>query len=136
MSDVAGRPDVRTPKLLNSQTVFAMVDRLISAAQVFTQLLTAGHQKLPSTETPVRPLIGLPPEQVRLAWDKAVSNTDDKKSRATGQKGGRRVEELQALATDAPTPPKPRRARMAAHRRLIDDATGQLLLLVGQKANH
>jgi len=113
-----------------------MVDRLISAAQVFTQLLTAGHQKLPSTETPVRPLIGLPPEQVRLAWDKAVSNTDDKKSRATGQKGGRRVEELQALATDAPTRPKPRRARMAAHRRLIDDATGLLLLLVSQKANH
>jgi len=111
----------------------AYVDRLIAAAQVFTQLLTNGQQK-PEHERQVRPLIGLPPDQVRLAWEKAVSNAGGKKIREAMVK--RAVKELQSEIPDAPTPPKRRHARMAAHRQMIDEAIGQLLLMVSQKANH
>jgi hypothetical protein len=48
------------------------VDRLISAAQVFTQLLTNGQQK-PEHERQIRPLVGLAPDQVQLAWVNAVN---------------------------------------------------------------
>jgi hypothetical protein len=57
---------------------------------VFTQLLTAGQQK-PEHERQIRPLIGLPPEQVRLAWDKALSNAGGKKSRRPWLKGRSKI---------------------------------------------
>ena len=47
------------------------VHRLISAAQVFTNLLT-NSQKKPERETQVRPLVGLTADQARMAWERAV----------------------------------------------------------------
>ena len=41
------------------------VNRLISAAQVFTHLVTNRHQTAPEHETQVRPLIGLTPEEAK-----------------------------------------------------------------------
>jgi hypothetical protein len=55
------------------------VGRLMSAAQVFTHLMTAGHQK-PEHEKQVRPLAGLTPAQAQLAWDRAGEIVDGRKT--------------------------------------------------------
>src|SRR5262245_16598034 len=47
------------------------VDKMISAAQVFTHLRTNSTQK-PERETQVRPLVGLSKEAAQSAWENAV----------------------------------------------------------------
>jgi hypothetical protein len=48
------------------------VNQFISAAQVFTHLGATSSLQKPEHETQVRPLLGLPPEQAKLAWDRAL----------------------------------------------------------------
>ena len=109
-------------------------DRRISAAQVFTQLPTSCRQHKPEYEFQVRPLIGLPPEQVNVAWERAVKKAGGGKITARLIKNA--VKELQP-AGPAPTTPKPADQPTKSERRqLISAAIGELLLLVSQKANH
>jgi hypothetical protein len=54
------------------------VNRLISAAQVFTHLVTICHQKT-EHETQVRPLVGLIAEQAQKAWEHAVEKAGGRK---------------------------------------------------------
>ena len=111
------------------------VNRMILAAQLFTHLVTTRHQK-PDHETQLRPLIGLPLEQAEVAWENAVTKAGGRK--ITAQLVRRTVKELKSEAPGTPevsVAPKPR-VRMAAHRQMIDDAIGQLLLLLSQKASH
>ena len=108
------------------------VDRLISAAQVYTYLLTNSQEK-PQHETQVRPLVGLTPEQVQLAWNSAVEKAGGRKTTARLVK--KAVQELQLAG---PTKPVAKKAgpTKAERRRLIDDTIGQLLALVSKKADH
>jgi hypothetical protein len=112
------------------------VDFLIAAAQVFNHLRTISSQQPPQHETQVRPMVGLPPEQVQQAWQAAIAKAGNGK--VTARHVQNAVKELRSEApenTETPAAPKPR-ARMAAHRQMIDDAIGQLLLLLSQKASH
>jgi hypothetical protein len=109
------------------------VDRLISAAQVFTHLMTNSHQK-PDHETQLRPLIGLTPAEAQVAWQCAVEMAGGRNITARLVK--RAVHELQLTpATSQPGAKAPRQNKVE-QRRLINDAIGQLLVLLGQKANH
>ncbi len=70
------------------------VNRLISAAQVSTHLVTICHQCKPGHESQVRPLIGLAPEQAQAAWEHAVGKAGPRphgakrSQRAPTQRGG------------------------------------------------
>jgi hypothetical protein len=55
------------------------VDRLISAAQVFKQLVTHSHQVKPDHETQTRPRVSLRSEQAQLAWKRAVEKAGGRK---------------------------------------------------------
>jgi hypothetical protein len=108
------------------------VDRLISAAQVFTHLLTNSHQK-PDHETQVRPLVGLTQDQAQQAWDRAVQKAGGRRITARTVKSA--VQELGFAPEAKPAASEPRQTR-AQRRRLIDEAIGQLLVLLSQKASH
>jgi hypothetical protein len=109
------------------------VDRLISAAQVFTHLMTNSHQK-PDHETQLRPLIGLTPAEAQVAWQCAVEMAGGRKITARLVK--RAVHELQLTPAKNQPAAKAPRQNKTEQRRLINDAIGQLLVLLGQKANH
>ena len=109
------------------------VNRLILAAQVFAPLVTISHQRRPEHETQVRPLIGLTPPQAQLAWEHAVEKAAGKKITQRLVKAA--VQELQLGGSPAPVTQQPRRNK-AEQRRLVDDAIGQLLMLLSQKASH
>jgi hypothetical protein len=78
-------------------------------------------------------LLGLPPEEVKLAWQYAAQLAGGRQITARLVK--RAVHELQLTANTPPVSPAPR-PNKAEQRRLINDAIGQLLVLLGQKANH
>jgi hypothetical protein len=105
---------------------------LISAAQVFTCLGTFSSQIKPQHETQVRVLVGLPAEQVKAAWVRAVE-----------QAGGRKVTAAMVKAAIAELDPSAPRVSKAASRpsltqtrQLVDAANGELLVLTSQNANH
>ncbi|MHC1764501.1 MAG: hypothetical protein AB9869_09360 [Verrucomicrobiia bacterium] len=108
------------------------VDRLISAAQVFSHLLT-NCQHQPEHESQIRPLVGLTPEQAQLAWTCAVENAGGRKITARLVK--RAMQDLGLAA-----PPKPvskiNRNEKAERRKLINETVGQVLLLISQKAGY
>lgn len=106
------------------------VDRLISAAQVFTHLMTISHQ-IPDHETQIRPLVGLTPEQAQLAWTCAVESAGGRKITARLVK--RAMHDLGLAAPPKPVSKINRKAK-AERRKLINDTIGQLLLLISQKA--
>ena len=108
------------------------VDRISSAALVTTRLLTICQQK-PQHESQVRPLVGLTPEQAQEAWDRAIEDAGGRKITARLVKAA--VKELQLGGKPAPVDPKPR-VNKAEQRRLIDDAIGQLLALLSQRASY
>jgi len=109
------------------------VNRLISAAQVFTDLVTIGHQTKPEHERQVRPLVGLTAEQAQKAWDRAIEKAGGRKITARLVKAA--VQELQPAAGTKPVPSQPRQNK-AEQRKLIDGAIGELLVLLSQKASH
>jgi hypothetical protein len=49
------------------------VDRLISGSQLLTFLRANCSQLKPEREAELRPLIGLSPEQAKIAWERAVN---------------------------------------------------------------
>jgi hypothetical protein len=108
------------------------VDRLISAAQVFTNLVTNSHQK-PGHETQLRPLVGLTPDQAQQAWEHAVEKAAGRRITARIVKAA--VQELGLGPGAKQAAPEPRQTR-AEKRRLIDEAIGQLLVLLSQTASH
>ena len=106
---------------------------LISAAQVFTHLVTICHQRTPEHEGQVRPLIGLTPEQANAAWDLAVQKAGTR--RVTEKLVKSAVRELGLVQEEETTAREPRQTRVQ-RRRLIDEVVGQLLVLLSQKAPH
>jgi hypothetical protein len=52
---------------------------LMSAAQLFTQVFADGKGPKPRHESQLRPLVGLSPEQARLAWERAAQNAGKKR---------------------------------------------------------
>jgi hypothetical protein len=109
------------------------VNRLICAAQIFRKLGTGSSLLKPERETQVRPLVGLAPEQVQLAWERAVQKATG--GRITERLVKKAVQELQ-LAGPAKPVAKEQGPTKAERRRLIDDTFGQLLALVSRKADH
>jgi hypothetical protein len=109
------------------------VDQLISAAQMVRQLRASSSQLKPDHETQVRPLIGLTPEQARLAWERAVQKAGG--GRITARLVKKAVQELQLAGPAKPVATKDGPTKVE-RRRLIDDTIGQLLALVSQKADH
>ena len=109
------------------------IDYLISAAQRFTHLCTNCAERKPERESQLRPLIGLTPEQAQLAWERAVEKAAGRKITARLVKAA--VQELQLAPATKPATREPRQTK-AEKRRLIDEAIGQLLILLSQKASH
>ena len=109
------------------------VNRLISAAQVFTQLVTICHQTKPEYESQVRPLVGLTPGQAQVAWERAIEKAGGRKITARLVKAA--VQELQPAGGAKPAPSQPHQNK-AEQRKLIDGAIGELLMLLSQKASH
>src|ERR1051326_4926214 len=56
------------------------VDQLIAAAQLFTHLRAIALNPGPHHESQVRVLVGLSPEQAKLAWDKALQRAGGARS--------------------------------------------------------
>ena len=106
---------------------------MISAAQVFTHLVTISHQTKPEHERQVRPLVGLTAEQAQKAWDRAIEKAAGRKITARLVKAA--VQELQPPASAKSVPSQPRQNK-AQQRKLIDGAIGELLVLLSQKASH
>jgi hypothetical protein len=109
------------------------VDQLISAAQMVRHLRASSSQLKPDHETQVRPLMGLTPEQARLAWERAVQKAGGWK--ITARRVNKAVQELQFGGAAKPAAKKTGPTK-AERRRLIDDTIGQLLAMISQKADH
>jgi len=110
------------------------IDRLICAAQVFTCLMTNCHENKPEHESQVRPLIGLTPEEATRAWAHAVEKAGARRITAAIVKSA--IRDLQLGKPENAAYKQSPRVNQAAQRRLIDQAVGELILLLGQKANH
>jgi hypothetical protein len=108
------------------------VHYLMSAAQLFTHLVTNCEHRKPERESQLRPLIGLTPDQAKLAWDHAAEKAGEAKITARLVKAA--VQEL-GLGTPKPVNRESRQSK-AEKRRLIEETIGQLLLLLRQKAEH
>jgi len=119
--------------LVNWQYGRRYVDYLISAVQVLTNLSTSSSQIRPEHETQLRPLIGLTPEQAVQAWERAAAKAGARK--VTEKLVRQAMNELQLAPPPRPLSLKTRSAR-AEHRRIINGAIGELLLLLSQKADH
>ena len=104
------------------------VDRLISAAQVFTHLMTNSHQK-PERETQVRPLVGLSPADAQQAWERAVAVAGGRNVTERLVKQIVRQMKPQQTGTAAARTIRPSRAEQ---RKQIDTAIGELLVLAGR----
>jgi hypothetical protein len=109
------------------------VYHLISAAQLFTQVFADGKAPKPRHESQLRPLMGLSPEQAQLAWERAAQNAGN--GRITARLVKTAVRELHLGASPKPIDHQPGKTK-AEQRRLIIDASRQLLLLLSRKAKH
>jgi len=76
----------------------------------------------------------LPPEQINVAWERAVKKAGGRKITARLVKNV--VKELQPAGATAATPKPADQPTKSERRQLISAAIGELLLLVSQKANH
>jgi hypothetical protein len=104
----------------------------MSAAQLFTYLVTNCEHRKPERESQLRPLIGLSPEQAKLAWDHAAEKAGSAKITARLVKAA-----VQDLGLGTPKPAKREtRQTEVEKRRLIEETISQLLLLISQKAEH
>lgn len=108
-------------------------NRLVLAAQVVSELATKCHQRPPDNEAQVRPLIGLTPDQVQLAWECAVQMAG--RQRITERIVKSAIEALEIKPKTETAAPLPKLNR-ATQCRLIQDAFGELLVLLSQKAAH
>ena len=76
---------------------------------------------MPEHEAQLQPLLGLTPSEVQQAWQSAAEKARERK--ITAQMVKNAVKELKSEKPEVPVAPKPR-ARMAAHRQLIDETIG------------
>ena len=106
---------------------------MISAAQLFTYLSANCLQRKPDHESQLRPLVGLAPEQAKSAWEHAVQKAGNRRITARMVKSA--MQELKLAGQAAPVAQKQGPTK-AEKRQLIDDAFGQLLLLLSQKVAH
>ena len=106
---------------------------LIAAAQLFTHLLSNCEHRKPDHESQLRPLAALPPEQAQLAWESAVQEAGGRRITAARVKAA--VKQL-GLAPATPPVNKITRQTKAEQRRKLDEAIGQLLVLISQKAGY
>jgi hypothetical protein len=111
----------------------AHVYRLITAAQLFTSLAALADVPKPDHESQLRPLFGLTPPQAQLAWQYAAQKGCGRPITARLVKGA--VKELQ-LVSNTPKVSRQSRPNKSEQRRLVGDAFGELLMLIGQKANY
>ena len=107
---------------------------LISAAQVFASLSGLNEVPLPDCESQLRPLFGLQPSQVQLAWHYVVAKSAGR--RITAQRVRSAVHELGLSPHQSAAAPRERRPDKNEQRRLIRAAIGELLLLISQKASY
>jgi hypothetical protein len=107
------------------------VDRLICAAQVFMYLRTNCSQTTPEREGQVRPLVGVKPEQAKLAWEKAAQKARGRKITEALVRAA--VRELQGPPATKTVKQQPTRAEK---RRALDTRIAELLVLLSQKAAH
>ena len=105
---------------------------MISAAQVFTDLVTISHQTKPEYESKVQPLVGLTSDQAQVAWERAVEKAAGRKITARLVKAA--VQELQPPGGAKPVPSQPRQNK-AEQRKLIDGAIGELLCRFGTESD-
>ena len=96
-------------------------------------LVTICHQCKPDHESQVRPLIGLAPEQAQAAWEHAAGKAGPR--RITARMVQNAVKELQLTGEAEPETAEPALTK-AQHRQVVDDALGQLLVLIRQKASY
>jgi hypothetical protein len=108
------------------------VYQLISGAQLFTQAFADGKGPKPSHESQLRPLMGLSPEQARLAWKRAAQNAG--KGRITARLVKTAIQELHLRANPKQTDKQPGQSK-AEQRRLITAAnrTGALRISTEQR---
>ena len=106
---------------------------LMSAAQVFRHLCANCTEHKPCHEAQVRPLVGLTVAQACSAWNQAVKIAGS--TRITARLVKSAMHDLQIAP---PLPPRPIRTResKANYRRIVDEAIGELLGLLRQKATH
>ncbi len=109
------------------------VNQLISAAQLFTHLAAICVHRKPDHESQVRPLIGLTLEQSQLAWECAVALAGEGRITARVVKTAMQQLQLVGDPKGVKLEPGPNKAKQ---RRLVDDAIGQLLMLLSQKVGH
>ena len=109
------------------------VNQLIGAAKIVTYLGAIRSLPRPEHETQVRPLLGLPPDQALAIWENAHKKAGDGK--ITERLVRSALHEQQRASGAALVDVKPR-INKVEQRRLINEAFGQLLLLLSQKAAH
>jgi hypothetical protein len=107
------------------------VDQMISAAQVFMYLRANCAQTTPQRESQVRPLVGLSPEQAKVAWEKAIQKAKGRRITAALVRAA--VHELKGPAPAKTVKQQPTRAEK---RRALDCRIAELLVLLSQKAAH
>ncbi|MHC1765370.1 MAG: hypothetical protein AB9869_13890 [Verrucomicrobiia bacterium] len=111
----------------------AKVYYLIAAARVYSNLATLAGVPKPERESQLRPMIPLPAEHAQLAWQCAVVRSGGRHVTARHVKGA--IRELHLLPDPGPTK-RPARRNRAEQRRQVNDAFGELLLLLSRKAPH
>ena len=113
----------------------AKVYYLISAAQVYTTLSALSHVPKPDRESQLRPLLALSAEDAQLAWEYAAVNSGGRE--ITARRVESAVKELHLIPDATPEPgTKPLRRNTKQQRRLMDEAIGELLMLLSKKASH
>jgi hypothetical protein len=101
----------------------------INAAQLFATFAACPDLPKPDHESQLRPLFGLPPEQAQFAWQYAAVKA------GTGKITERLVRNVtKELQLRVDTRPVKRRINKAEQRKVVSNAIGELLVLVGQKA--
>ena len=107
--------------------------QLIAAAHLVTHLFANCKHRRPDRESQLRPLTGLPLDQAQLVWEKAAEHAGGRKITASRVRAA--MIELQFAPPTQPAS-KITRQKRAEQRRKLDEAIGQLLVLISQKATH
>lgn len=107
--------------------------RLIAAAQVFASIAALPETPTPEHESQLRPLFGLTPPQVQIAWQWAAAKSFGRPITARLVKSA--MKELQ-LGEPTPATNRPTRPKKSEQRKAVSDAIGELLALASSKASY
>jgi hypothetical protein len=89
--------------------------------------VTNCHQLKPDHESQIRPLVGLTPEQAKLAWERAVEKAGGRRITARVVKSA--VQDLHFGGAPKAANRQTRQTR-AGKRKLINETIGQILVLL------